>query len=199
MHSGDGNAGSPTPCASSSDADDARLIGQVANGDLRAFELLYRGYFPRLTRFLNRMTHNLQQIEEIVNDTMLVVWKKAPTYNGTCKVSTWVFAIAYRKARKTIDAADDPVDAEPDLREAEPASQPEQQFSLLQQRQAVDAALDALPLAQRAVVQLTYFHGMGYADIAAVLDCPLNTVKTRMFHARRRLAHLLAGQLERHL
>jgi RNA polymerase sigma factor (sigma-70 family) len=199
MHSGDGNAGSPTPCASSIDANDARLIGQVANGDLRAFELLYRGYFPRLTRFLNRMTHNLQQIEEIVNDTMLVVWKKAPTYNGTCKVSTWVFAIAYRKARKTIDAADDPVDAEPDLREAEPGSQPEQQFSQLRQRQAVDAALDALPLAQRAVVQLTYFHGMGYADIAAVLDCPLNTVKTRMFHARRRLAHLLAGQLEKHL
>jgi RNA polymerase sigma factor (sigma-70 family) len=186
MHSWDGSV----------DAKDARLIVQVANGDQRAFELLYRGYFPRLTRFLNRITRNLQLIEEIVNDTMLVVWKKAPTYDATCKVSTWVFAIAYRKARKAIHATDEPVDAEPDLREAEPGSQPEQQFALLRRQQAVDAALYALSLEQRTVVQLTYFHDMGYADIAEVMGCPLNTVKTRMFHARRRLAALLADLLE---
>jgi RNA polymerase sigma factor (sigma-70 family) len=186
MRNGDGSV----------DAKDARLIVQVAGGDLHAFELLYRGYFPRLTRFLNRITRNLQMIEEIVNDTMLVVWKKAPTYDATCKVSTWVFAIAYRKARKAIDASDEPVDAGPDLREAEPGSQPEQQFAHLRRQQAVDAALYALPLEQRAVVQLSYFHDMGYADIAEVMGCPLNTVKTRMFHARRRLAALLVDQLE---
>jgi RNA polymerase sigma-70 factor (ECF subfamily) len=178
------------------EAKDARLIVQVANGDKRAFEVLYRRYFPRLTRFLNRITRDLQLIEEIVNDTMLVVWRKAPTYDATCKVSTWVFAIAYRKACKAIDATDEPVDAEPDLREAEPGSQPEQRFALLRRQQAVDAALYALPLEQRTVVQLTYFHGMGYADIAEVMGCPLNTVKTRMFYARRRLAALLANQME---
>jgi RNA polymerase sigma factor (sigma-70 family) len=186
MRSGDGTV----------DANDARLIVQVAEGDRRAFELLYRGYFPRLTRFLNRITHNLQLIEEIVNDTMLVVWKKASTYDATCKVSTWVFAIAYRTAHKAIHAADEPVDAEPDLREAEPGSQPDQQFALLRRQQAVDVALYALPLEQRTVVQLSYFHDMGYADIAEVMGCPLNTVKTRMFHARRRLAALLADELE---
>jgi RNA polymerase sigma-70 factor (ECF subfamily) len=196
MHSCVGSAGTPASSATSVDAGDLRLLSRVADGDRRAFELLYRAYFPRLTRFLNRMTRNLQLIEEIVNDTMLVVWNKAPTFDATCKVSTWVFAIAYRKARKAIDAFDEPVDAEPDLREAEPGCQPELQFELLRRRQAVDTALGFLPLEQRTVVQLTYFHDMGYADIAQVMGCPANTVKTRMFHARRRLARLLADKLE---
>jgi RNA polymerase sigma factor (sigma-70 family) len=82
------------------------------------------------------------------------------------------------------------------LYEAGPDSQPERQCALLRQHQAVDAALQALPADQRAVVQLTYFHDMGYADIADVLGCPQNTVKSRMFNARRRLAILLAGRQE---
>jgi RNA polymerase sigma-70 factor (ECF subfamily) len=80
--------------------------------------------------------------------------------------------------------------------EAGPDSQPERRFALLRQHEALDAALNALPADQRAVVQLTYFHDMGYADIADVLGCPQNTVKTRMFHARRRLALLLADRQE---
>jgi RNA polymerase sigma-70 factor (ECF subfamily) len=159
-------------------------------------------YFPRLTRFLNRSTRNLQLIEEIVNDTMLVVWKKAPSWDASCKVSTWIFAIAWRKTRKAIgslsslDGLGEAVDAESELLEAGPESQPDRQFARLRQHQAVDAALNALPPEQRAVVQLTYYHDMGYADIADVLGCPENTVKTRMFYARRRLASLLADRQE---
>jgi RNA polymerase sigma-70 factor (ECF subfamily) len=177
-------------------ADDAHLLVRVAGGDRQAFERLYHVYFPRLSRFLNRTTRNLQLIEEIVNDTMLVVWNKAPTWDASCKVSTWIFAIAWRTARKAVHGMDEPVDAEPDLAEAGPDSQPERQYALLRQHQAVDAALGALPLEQRTVVQLTYFHDMGYADIADVMGCPENTVKTRMFHARRRLASLLADRQE---
>jgi RNA polymerase sigma-70 factor (ECF subfamily) len=196
MYSLDSGAGPPAPRATVVDANDARLIGQVAGGDRRAFEALYRSYFPRLARFLNRMTRSVPLIEEIVNDTMLVVWQKARTYDATCKLSTWIFAIAYRKARKAIHGADEPVDADPDLREAGPDWEPEERFELQRLRHAVDDALYALPLEQRAVVQLTYFHDMGYADIADVMGCPVNTVKTRMFHARRRLARLLADQME---
>ena len=105
---------SPTPS-------DARLISQVAGGDRHAFEALYRGYFPRLTRFLNGMTRSVQLIEEIVNDTMLVVWQKAWTFDGSCKVSTWIFAIAYRKACKAIRGLDEPVDVDPDLFEGDAA------------------------------------------------------------------------------
>jgi RNA polymerase sigma-70 factor (ECF subfamily) len=178
------------------DTADARLLARVAGGDREAFERLYHAYFPRLTRFLNRSTRNLQLIEEIVNDTMLVVWRKAPSWDASCKVSTWIFAIAWRRARKALHGFDEPVDAAPDLLEAGPDSQPDRQFARLRQHQVVDAALNALPAEQRAVVQLTYFHDMGYADIADVLGCPENTVKTRMFHARRRLATLLADRQE---
>ena len=178
------------------DASDARLISQVAGGDRHAFELLYRGFFPRLTRFLNGMTRSVQLIEEIVNDTMLVVWQQAHRYDGTCKVSTWIFAIAYRKACKAIRGLDEPVDIDPDLCEGDAGYEPDHELDLQRLRRSVGAALDDLPAAQRAVVNLAYHHDMGYAQIAAVMDCPVNTVKTRMFHARRRLKHLLAGQLE---
>jgi RNA polymerase sigma-70 factor (ECF subfamily) len=178
------------------EAEDARLLEAVADGDRQAFERLYHLYFPRLTRFLNRATRNLQLIEEIVNDTMLVVWRKAPSWDASCKVSTWIFAIAWRRALKAVHGRDEPVEATPDLIEASPDSQPEARFALLRQHQALDAALGALSLEQRTVVQLTYFHDMGYADIADVMGCPENTVKTRMFHARRRLATLLADREE---
>jgi RNA polymerase sigma-70 factor (ECF subfamily) len=196
MYGWNDRSGEPAPTAGSVDANDARLLGLVAGGDRLAFERLYHGYFPRLTRFLNRMTRNLPLIEEIVNDTMLVVWTRAATYDSSCKVSTWVFAIAYRKALKALHGFEEPVDEEPDLREAAPDTRPDWRFARLRQRQAVDAALESLPLEQRTVVQLTYFHDMGYADIAEVMGCPVNTVKTRMFHARRRLAPMLADQFE---
>jgi RNA polymerase sigma-70 factor (ECF subfamily) len=191
------------------DTADARLLARVAGGDREAFERLYHAYFPRLTRFLNRNTRNLQLVEEVVNDTMLVVWKKAPSWDASCKVSTWIFAIAWRKARKALSSRrslgslsslgggmDEPMDEAPDLIEAGPDSQPDRQCARLRQHHAVDAALNALPVEQRAVVQLTYFHDMGYADIADVMGCPENTVKTRMFYARRRLATLLADRQE---
>src|SRR6266571_4938972 len=92
--------------AEGSEANEVRLIGQIAGGDRLAFTQLYRAYFPRLTRFLDRMTRKPTLIEEIINDTLLVVWQKAASFNHTSKVSTWVFAIAYRKALKAIDALD---------------------------------------------------------------------------------------------
>lgn len=196
MHRWDIDAGTPAACTTVVDASDAWLIRQVVGGDRDAFERLYRAYFPRLTRFLSRLTRSVQLIEEIVDDTMLVVWQTAHRYNATCKVSTWVFAIAYRKACKAIKARDDACDTDPDLCEGDAARQPDKQLDLARLQHAIGAALDSLPLEQRTVVHLTYHHGMGYADIAQIMDCPLNTVKTRMFHARRRLKILLADQRE---
>lgn len=175
---------------------EACLVGRIAAGDTRAFELLYRVYFPRLARFLSRMTRSASLIEEIVNDTLLVVWQKAATFNGSSKVSTWVFAIAYRRACKTLNAVDMPVELESDERECLDADRPEWQFEQLRLAQAVDAALAALPLAQRTVFQLTFYHDMAYTEIAEIMECPVNTIKTRLFHARKRLAALLEDQLE---
>jgi RNA polymerase sigma factor (sigma-70 family) len=175
---------------------DAELIGLVAGGDRRAFEVLYRAYFPRLTRFLNRMTRSVQVIEEIINDVMLVVWQKAASFDGSCKVSTWVFAIAYRRACKALHNLDEPLDSFPDGLASEASCQPERRFEHLCLAHALGDALDALPLAQRAAFQLTFYHDMSCAEVADIMDCPVNTVKTRLFHARRRLALLFEGQLE---
>lgn len=176
---------------------EARLVGRAANGELQAFEQLYRAYHPRLTRFLDRVTRRPGLVGEVLNDTMLVVWNRAGTYNGRCKVSTWIFAIAYRKAIKALSRLDEPVQAEcNDDQPAPSESGPEYRAAQSQIRAVLAQALDQLSLEQRAVVHLTYFHGMGYREIGDIIGCPVDTVKTRMFHARRRLKTLLAERLE---
>lgn len=177
--------------ASTANLDEAQLLGRIVAGDRHAFETLYRAYFPRLTRFLGRMTRSAQLIEEIVNDTMLVVWQKARRYDGSCKVSTWIFAIAYRKALKGFRTCDEPLESDMELYPGGQELEPEYELSQRQLGCALAAAIGALPLPQRIVVLLTYYHDMGYNDIAAIIDCPVNTVKTRMFHARRKLQDLL--------
>src|SRR5262249_43151390 len=91
---------------------EVRWLARAAAGDLPSFEALYRAYHPRLTRFLDRMTHRPALVEEVLNDTMLVVWRRADSFNGNCKVSTWVFAIAYRKALKRLHRLDEAVDGD---------------------------------------------------------------------------------------
>lgn len=176
------------------ESEEVRLLAQVAAGDRLAFEGLFRAYYPRLTRFVGRLARSAALIEEIVNDTLLVVWQKAATFDGSCKVSTWVFAIAYRKALKGLNLSDDPVDADNTLLEDDSGHQPDQELSRHQLRRTVLDALDELPAAQRVVVALTYYHDMAYQEIAEIVGCPVNTVKTRMFHARRRLQDTLASE-----
>ena len=180
----------------STDAQDVALIGRVARGELAAFETFYRGYHVRLGRFLGLMTSRHSIVEEALNDTMLVIWNRAATFNGQSKVSTWVFAIAYRTALKALRSQDEPAeDPEADRRAAEGVG-PEQRRSENEVRAALARALDGLSHEQRSVLVLTYFHDLSCAEIALIVDCPVDTVKTRAFHGRRRLRALLAGEPE---
>ena len=134
-------------------------------------------------------------VEEVLNDTMLVVWRRPHGYNGKSKVSTWIMAIAYRRALKALSRVDDPVeDRDADFRPSPDAS-PEQQLARGEVRSALRQAMGELSPQHRAVVDLTYFHEAGYREIAEIMECPVDTVKTRMFHARRHLKTKLAGQL----
>jgi RNA polymerase sigma factor (sigma-70 family) len=177
-------------------ADEVSLVAAVAAGNLQAFETLYRIYHPRLTRFLERMTRRPTLVDEVLNDTLLVVWHRASTYNGKSLVSTWIFAIAYRKALKALKRFDEPADDEGADERVEPGPGPEQNVGHDQLRSALLRALDGLTPEHRAVVDLTYFHDLGYREIAEIVDCPVDTVKTRMFYARRRLRALLPGERE---
>jgi RNA polymerase sigma factor (sigma-70 family) len=185
--------------SSAAGVEEEALIERVAGGDMRAFELLYRSYFPRLTRFIERMTRRPGLVEEILNDTMFVVSTSAHKYNRSSKVSTWIFAIAYRKSLKALRDVDDPVDSEEGTDAAFDTDQvvePRDEAMRAQLRRILSEAVDALSPNHRAVIELTYFNEVGYREIAQIMGCPLETVKTRMFHARRRLKALLPERLE---
>jgi RNA polymerase sigma factor (sigma-70 family) len=174
----------------SSDASDVALVERVVAGDVRAFEALYRSYYLRLMRFLGLMTSRRTVVEEALNDAMLVVWKRAHTYNHQSKVSTWIFAIAYRTALKLLRSQDEPVAPPADeLSSDDPG--PEQQLSDGQTRSELLRGLDDLSPEQRCALVFAYFHDLSYGEIANIMNCPVDTVKTRVFHGRRRLRAML--------
>jgi RNA polymerase sigma factor (sigma-70 family) len=174
---------------------DQALMSRILARDIDAFEELYRVYRPRLTRFLSKLVHRPQIVEEVMNDTLMVVWDRAHSFNGASQLSTWIFGIAYRKAMKAVRRQDDPIeDPGADVRiSLEPT--PEEAFGKQRAHTLLLIAISELSSDHRAVVEFTYFHEMGYREIAEIMNCPVDTVKTRMFHARRNLKRRLAGEL----
>lgn len=167
------------------------LLDGVKHGRRPEFDALYRLYYPRLSRFLGHMMRQADALEEVLNDTMMVVWQRADSFDGRSKLSTWIFGIAYRKALKALGRQDLAVDAEAADEAADTGPGPEQQLGLAQLRGRLRGAMAELSPEHRAVVELCYFHDMAHAEIAEVVGCPAETVKTRMFYARRRLRQLL--------
>ena len=175
--------------------DERELISRISGRDVAAFEKLYRIYQPRLTRFLSNLVQRPQLVEEVLDDTMMVVWETAQSFRGTSRLSTWIFSIAYRKAIKARTRWPDPIEDQPDLGQASPDPNPHQLLQHGRLHDALAAAMQSLSADHRTVVDLTYFHGLGYREIAEVMDCPVDTVKTRMFHARRRLRQAMPGSV----
>jgi RNA polymerase sigma factor (sigma-70 family) len=174
---------------------EALLVRRVAAGETRAFEELYRIFHPRLTRFLINILRRPHLVEEALDDTMMVVWRRPDSFTGVSKVSTWIFAIAYRTALKALSRLDE---AQEDLEaEQRPSLEagPEQALSERQLQKLLLDAMDKLSSDHRVVVDLTYYHEAGYREIAEIVNCPVGTVKTRMFHARQKLKDILDGQL----
>lgn len=175
--------------------EDERLFARIRAGDLEAFQQLYRIYHPRLGRFLINLIHRPQMVEEVFNDTMLVVWNRPDSFRGASRLSTWIFAIAYRKALKALRRRDEPVEDVDAENRISPDADPEELVGQRQLHEVLMSAMAQLSADHRTVVDLTYFHQLGYREIAEIMNCPVDTVKTRMFHARRHLKRLLAGEL----
>jgi RNA polymerase sigma factor (sigma-70 family) len=180
----------------SADPDDVALLRQVARGDAPAFEALYRSYYPRLVRYLEQRTRRSQLVDEILDDTMLIVWSKAATFNLRSKVSTWIIGIALRRSLKALAKVDDAVGPGPDDAAIPAECGPEGLLERRELRKQLARALMSLSAEQRAVIELCFYQGYTYREIAAIVDCPVDTVKTRMFHARRRLKALLTDRRE---
>lgn len=187
----------PGPLHESNDDTDWDLIRRVGGGDQGAFEMLYKRYYPYLFRFIYRITHRLLLVEDIINEVMFVVWQKARTVEAKSRASTWIVGIAYKKALKSLYGSRD-ASGDVSLHELEQAL-PDDGKTMTEQLELENlavTALSALTPDQRAVMELAYYQGMHYGEIAAVIGCPENTVKTRMFHARKRLRALLPALLD---
>lgn len=180
---------------SASQDKDQALVARIASGDRQAFELLFSQYGERVFRYAHRLISDVTKAEEVTNDVMLEVWKTAARFEGRSKVSTWILGITRhlalnavrRKSLDTVDVDDAPAIADDDLT---PASVDHDRNVL---KEVLTTALGKLSTDHRDVVELTFFHGLSYQEIAEVVGCPENTVKTRMFHARKQLKALLGA------
>lgn len=175
--------------------DEHALLRRIAGKERAAFEELYTLYYRRLFSYLFKLTRRAEMVEEVLNDVMVVIWKKAASFDGRSRPSTWILGIAYHKAMKAL-ARRRPAEQAADDRRREPLEpvdhdEPERLLVRRELASTLGRALLAISAEQRAVVELTYYYGLSYQEIAAVVGCPVNTVKTRMFHARRRLRDLL--------
>jgi RNA polymerase sigma-70 factor (ECF subfamily) len=175
--------------------DEYVLLERIIDGDRKAFEDLYKLYYPRLYRFILRITRESEHIEELIQETLLFVWQQPERFNFTSKVSTWVFGIAYLKSLKAMSKAsqrsnDSDIDEWHETLGDPLANLAEK----IENQDWLNQALNSLSPDQRAVIELTFYHDLPYQDIAQILDCPENTVKTRMFHARKKLQAFAQAQ-----
>ena len=168
---------------------DRRLLDRVVEGDREAFRELYIVYHRRLARFLVRLTRRYEIAEEVINDTLMVVWRKARDFRGDSRISTWIMGIAYRRALKTLRSRGHQLlDAVP--LDSEPLVAPDE----LGDSEIADwvlSGMQQLPTDQRLALEFAYGYGHSCEEIALIMDCPVNTVKTRLFHARTKLRALL--------
>jgi len=190
--------GHPKTSRTDSDcAEDIDLIRRIASGDKHAFEQLYYQYHRKLYQFLVRIIHNPGAAEELLNDVMYVVWSKASTFKYQSRVSTWIFGIAYRKALKEHDKSKRRPEWSESAQLPESADEgwnasPEKWLNGVEFADSIKRGISKLSTEHRSVVELTAL-GHSYGEISEILHCPLNTVKTRMFYARRQLKQTLRG------
>jgi RNA polymerase sigma-70 factor (ECF subfamily) len=173
------------------------LIDKISRGDRDAFRALYLHYHRRLARFLTRVTTRYEDAEEIINDTLWIVWERAAEFRGASQLSTWIMGIAYRRALNRIRrAATYERFMALEVRDGEPTV--DDPGSAIEDRQLLDHALSKLPLEQRLVLEFTYYFDHSCGEVAEIMECSVNTVKTRMLYARRKLRTILAEHSDRH-
>jgi RNA polymerase sigma-70 factor (ECF subfamily) len=159
------------------------LIHRIAQKDRAALRELYELYYRRLARFLVRVTRRQDLAEEIINDTFFVVWSSAERFREESRVSTWIVGIAYRRALKSVRRAS----LELVALDAPEAMQASVSGGGDETHDWIEHAVNELPVEQRLCLELAYVLGHSCEEIAAICDCSVNTVKTRLFHARRKL------------
>jgi len=172
---------------------DEALIAAIAAGDRAAMRILYNRHRVRVFRFAIRLVEDAASAEDVVSEAFAEVWRQADRFEGRSTVSTWIMSIARFKAlsvrRRRQEIALDEKAAEA---VADQYSTPEQILLETDRRAQLRACLSQLSADHREIIDLVYYHDKTVEEVAEIVGVPKNTVKTRMFYARKRLAHLLA-------
>ena len=186
---------------------DAELVARVQRGDKRAFDLLVLKYQRKIMRLLSRMIREPSEVEDVAQEAFIKAYRALPQFRGDSAFYTWLYRIAINTARNwqaansrrpagssIVETDDnetfDQIDNLTDI------STPE---SLMASRQVVDTvntAIDALPEDLRTAIVLREIEGLSYEDIAQTMNCPIGTVRSRIFRAREAIAAQLRPVLE---
>jgi RNA polymerase sigma-70 factor (ECF subfamily) len=182
--------------ASSQTVADRGLLEAVSRGDKGAFQRLYARHSVRIFRFLMRLVQNKATAEELVNEVFLEIWQHAGRYEGRSSPTTWMMAIAHNKAvsglrrRREVTGMDETAAAEI----ADLDDDPEQTAQKQDKGRIMRQCMARLSSDHREILDLVYYQEMSVGEVAEVLKIPENTVKTRMFYARKKLSELLKEQ-----
>jgi RNA polymerase sigma-70 factor (ECF subfamily) len=178
---------------------DQVLVGLIAQGDKDAMQVLFGRHNVRVFRFLTRFVDNEATAEDLVSEVFIEVWRNAGQFEARSQVSTWLLAIARHKAlsalrRRSTDDLDDGVIEFIE----DPSDNPEVAVQKSERSEILRDCLKQLSPAHREIIDLVYYHERTIDDVAEIIGVPQNTVKTRMFYARKRIGELLAARgLER--
>jgi RNA polymerase sigma-70 factor (ECF subfamily) len=177
---------------------DEELLRRVADSDPAAYATLYERYRARLSRFLASFVNDHRKTEDLTQEVLLEVWKKARTYRGLSRVSTWILGIARFKAltvqRRQAEVLFPDAEATHQGEGEDPGGNPEEVLLQEEQARILRAALQGLSPSHREVLHLAYGMGRSGKEIAEMTGCPEPTVRTRMFNAKHRLRQLLLTQ-----
>lgn len=172
---------------------DEILIALIAAQDKNAMRILFTRHNVRVYRFLLRFLDDAAAAEDLLSEVFLDIWRHAGRFEARSKVSTWILAIARFKTassrrRKPFDRLDEDTAASI----ADMADDPEAALQKKTCGAVLRDCLQQLSPEHREILDLIYYHGQSIAEVARIVGVPENTVKTRAFHARKRIAQLMA-------
>jgi RNA polymerase sigma-70 factor, ECF subfamily len=188
----------------SADAD-ALLVERAKRGETPAFEMLVVKYQRRIERLISRMVRDADLVADIAQETFIRAWRALPQFRGESAFYTWLYRIAVNTAKKALvekkrdplvlesalvstDEGEEPSRAENELSDGET---PEGVIATKEIAAAVNAAIDALSEDLRQAIVLREIEGLSYEEIADVMNCPIGTVRSRIFRAREAIASRL--------
>lgn len=186
---------------------DWQLVQRVQRGDKRAFDLLVGKYQRKLFRLLSRLIRDQAEIEDVAQEAFIKAYRALPNFRGESAFYTWLYRIAINTAKNHLVAQGRraPTQTETDIEDAEnfddgeslrTEDTPDRMLLSKQVAEAVNRAIERLPAELRTAIVLRELEGLTYEEIAASMNCPIGTVRSRIFRAREAVAEELRPVLE---